>query len=368
MKVSDVIDVLEQVAPAAWAETWDNVGLLVGDPDARVRRLLTCVDATGEVVAEALRRKAQMIVSHHPVIFKHITRLTPSSAPAAYRAARRGITIYCMHTNFDAAPHGTNDALVEAMHLSNARPLEARVEASHVKITVFLPPSDLAHVAAAAFDAGAGHIGNYYDCAFFSHGIGTFCGGPGTAPAVGQAGRHESAEEVRLEAVATRSRAAAICEAIRRVHSYETPAIDVYPLEDHLVTAGHGRVGTPGKRTSVRMLIRRVKRAVGVRKVLVAHGRGKDAERNVRTAACGAGACGDLYKAAIAAGADLYLTGEMKHNELLDAVAAGLTVVCLGHGNSERPAMDALAEHLGDVFEDIEAVCARADRDPLEVV
>ena len=368
MKVSDVVDVLEHIAPPAWADQWDNVGLLVGDPAARVKRLLTCVDATAKVLAEAVDCKAQMIVAHHPVIFKNINRVTPSSAPVVYEAARRRIAIYCMHTNFDAAPHGTNDYLAQALSLNDVRPLEPTVDSSNVKIVVFVPPSDLPAVAAAAFDAGAGHIGNYYDCAFFSHGIGAFCGGPGTAPAIGQPGRHETAEEMRIEAIAPRSRAEAVCQAIRRVHSYEMPAIDVYPVDDYLSGTGNGRVGTLGKSMTVQTLIRRIKRAVGLKKVFVAHGQGKRAGRAVKTAACAAGACGTLYQAAIAAGADLYLTGEMKHHDLLDAIAAGLTVVCLGHGNSERMAMDALAEHLGDVFEGIEVAPAAADCDPLQIV
>ena len=368
MKVSDVVDVLEHIAPPAWADQWDNVGLLVGDPGAKVTRLLTCVDATSRVLAEAIDCKAQMIVAHHPVIFKSITRLTPASSPVAFQAARRRVAIYCMHTNFDAAPHGTNDYLAEAMGLADVRPLEPNVDSENVKVVVFAPPSDLSAVATAAFDAGAGHIGNYFDCAFFSHGIGAFCGGLGTTPSVGRSGRHETAEEMRLEAIVPRSYAPAVCQAIRQVHSYETPTIDVYPVDDYPGDAGNGRVGTLDPGLSVQVLIRRIKRAVGQKKVFVARAQGKGADRPVKTAACGAGSCGELYRTAIAAGADLYLTGEMKHHDLLNAVAAGLTVVCLGHGNSERMAMDALAEHLGDVFEGIEVAPAAADEDPLEIV
>jgi len=365
MKVSDVVEVLERIAPPAWAGQWDNVGLLAGDPASRVRRLLTCVDATESVVAEALAAKAQMIVAHHPVIFKGITSVTPSSAPVVYRAVRRGVAIYCMHTNFDAAPHGTNDFLAEALSLRDVRPIEPLVDSSTVKVVVFVPPSDLSAVAGAAFAAGAGRIDNYCDCAFFGHGIGAFCGGEGSDPACGQAGRHETAEEMRLEVIAPRSCAADVCAAIRAVHSYEAPAIDVYPLEGHLSDTGNGRVGALGRGVSVRAMIRRIKKATGLKNVLVARGQG--AGGPVKTAACGAGSCGPLYQAAIAAGADLYLTGEMKHSDLLAAVAAGLTVVCLGHGNSERAAMDALADHLGDVFEDLDASPAKTDRDPLEI-
>ena len=368
MKVSDIIDVLEHIAPPAWAGSWDNVGLLAGDPDRRVARLLTCVDATGAVLDEAIDCKAQMVVAHHPIIFKPITRVTPAAAPVVYQAVRRGIAVYCMHTNFDAAPHGTNDYLAEAMGLRDATPLEQAVDSSQVKIVAFVPPADLAAVAAAAFDAGAGYIGNYYDCAFFSHGIGTFCGGPGTNPAIGQAEQHETAEELRLEAVAPRARAGAVCDAIRAVHSYEMPAVDVYPVDDYLGSAGNGRVGPLPKAVSVRTLVGRIKRAAGLKKVLVAHGRGHSAARTVTTAACGAGSCGPLFGAVVAAGAEVYLTGEMKHSDLLEATGAGLTVICLGHGNSERMAMDGLAEHLGDVFEGLEAAPAASDRDPLDIV
>ena len=368
MKVSDVVDVLEHIAPPQWAGQWDNVGLLVGDPGAKVTRLLTCVDATESVLAEAISCKAQMIVAHHPVIFKNVTRLTPASAPVAFEAARKRVAIYCMHTNFDAAPHGPNDYLAQAMDLTDVRALEPNVNSANVKIVVFTPPSDLSAVATAAFDAGAGHMENYFDCAFFSHGIGAFCGGPGTSPSVGRSGRHETAEEIRFEAIAPRARAAGVCQAIRQVHSYETPPIDVYPVDDYPTGVGNGRVGTLDPGAAVAVLIRRIKRAVGVKKVFVARARGKGANRKLKTAACGAGSCGELYRTAIAAGAEMYLTGEMKHHELLAAVAAGLTVVCLGHGNSERMAMDALAEHLGDVFEGIEVVPAAADEDPMEIV
>ena len=368
MKVSDIIDVLEHIAPPARAASWDNVGLLAGDPDRRVARLLTCVDATGAVLDEAIDCKAQMVVAHHPIIFKNITRVTPAETPVVYRAVRRGIAVYCMHTNFDAAPHGTNDYLAEAMALRDARPLEETVDSSQVKIVVFVPPSDLSAVAAAAFDAGAGHIGNYYDCAFFSHGIGTFCGGPETDPAIGQAEQHETAEELRLEAVAPRAQARSVCDAIRAVHSYERPVIDVHPVDDYLGATGNGRVGTLGKAVSVRTLVGRIKRAAGLKKVLVAHGRGTTAARIVTTAACAAGSCGPLFGAASAAGAEVYLTGEMKHSDLLEAAGSGLTVICLGHGNSERMAMDGLAEHLGDVFEGLEAAPAASDRDPLDIV
>jgi len=365
MKVSDVVDVLERVASPAWAASWDNVGLLAGDPASRVRKLLTCVDATESVLDEALAAKAQMIVAHHPVIFKGITRVTPSSAPVVYRAVRRGIAIYCMHTNFDAAPHGTNDFLADALGLKDPRPIEAMVESSNVKVVVFVMPTDLSAVASAAFAAGAGRIDNYCDCAFFSHGIGAFCGGEGSDPTCGQAGRHETAEEMRLEVIAPRSRAADVCSAIRAVHSYETPAIDVYPLEGYLSDTGNGRVGTLGKGISVAGMIRRIKKATGLKNVQIARGQGPST--TLTTAACGAGSCGSLYQAALAAGAELYLTGEMKHSDLLAAVAAGLTVVCLGHGNSERAAMDALALHLGDVFEGLDASPAGSDRDPLEI-
>jgi dinuclear metal center YbgI/SA1388 family protein len=347
MKVAEVVKALERIAPPGLAEDWDNVGLLVGDADAEVRKLLLCIDLTAAVIDEARRLRAEMVMAYHPVIFSPISRLTAQQTPVAYRSASAGLAVYSVHTAFDAAVGGTNDALADCLNLKDRRPLQPARCAGQCKIIVFVPPDDLSRVSESAFAAGAGHIGNYRDCAFFCHGIGAFLGGPGSRPTVGRAGRHEAAEELRLEIIAPISRAAEVCRAIRDSHSYETPAIDVYPLEDFPAGCGMGRIGRCQRTMSLEAIVASIKRGLGVSKVSIAvPPRRKKGGGKIVTVACFAGAGRSGCHDAIAAGADLFLTGELPHHDALAATAAGMHVVCVGHSNSERIALASLARQL----------------------
>lgn len=367
MKVREVCGVLNEIASPVLAAEWDNVGLLIGDPKARADKLLLCIDLTEDVLAEAIRLKAKMVMAYHPVIFKGIKRLTTDSASVAYAATRAGLAVYSMHTALDAAVGGTNDVLADVLGLSDRRPLVSVFAGGRCKITVFLPADELSTVANAAFNAGAGIIGDYHDCSFFCQGIGTFFGGEGTAPAAGQAGQHEAVEEVRLEMVAPRSKVVAVCQAIRQVHSYEEPVIDVYPLEDVPVAAevGMGRVGRLAKPAKLPVVINRIKKALGVKKILLA---GEAGDRQIGTAAVAAGAAGSIWRDAAAAGASLYLTGEMRHHDALAAAAAGLSVVCVGHSHSERLTLEHLAKRLAKELPKVKTILSKEDRDPFEVV
>jgi dinuclear metal center YbgI/SA1388 family protein len=372
MKVADVVRVMEALAPTDLAADWDNVGLLLGDLTAKVSKVLVCVDLTEPVLAEALRVRAQMVVAHHPVIFQSVARLTAEDTPVVYAAARRGLAVYAAHTNLDVARGGTNDVLAEALGLADRRPLEPVAREEQCKVVTFVSPDDLSRVGSAAFVAGAGRIGNYRDCAFFCHGIGSFVGALGSRPAVGQAGRHEVTEELRLEMICARSKAAGVCAAIRAAHGYEEPAIDVYALGDASLDCGYGRVGKLKRPVTVQTLINRMKKLAGARKVRLAtapggrRGDGKGAL--VTTAACCAGSGGSYVRAAVAQGATFYAAGEVSHHDAVEAVAAGMTVVCLGHGNSERLAMARLAERLCERLPKLKVAAAQQDRDPYSVV
>ena len=363
---------MEQIAPPGLAASWDNVGLLVGDSEADAGKLMLCIDLTEDVLAEAGRLKVRMVMAYHPVIFKPISRLTAADCPAAYGAAAAGLAVYSMHTALDAAPGGTNDVLAELLGLKDPRPLEPIVRGGQHKVVTFTPAGDISRVADAAFAAGAGLIGNYERCAFFSHGIGTFTGGLETRPVVGQAGRQEATEELRLELIAPKEKVAAVCEAIRAAHSYETPAIDVYPLEEVLPECGPGRIGRLPKPSTVGALINRIKKGAGLKKVLLAaassHAPGHGGGKLVSVAACCAGSCGELHSAAAAGGATFYLTGEMRHHDALAAAAEGLNVVCLGHSNSERIALKRLAGRIAAALPKLNVILSQTDKDPFRIV
>ncbi len=367
MKVSNIVQVLETLAPPELAAEWDNVGLLVGKAGATANKLLLCIDLTEQVLAEAVAAKAQMVLAYHPVIFKSLRRVTADDSPVVYAAARRGLGVYCMHTALDAAKGGTNDVLAELLGLVDRRPLEPASRRHRCKIVVFVQPENLAQVSEAAFAAGAGRIGNYWDCSFFARGTGTFLGDEQTHPTIGLAGRREATEELRLEFVAPQARAGEVVSAVRAAHTYEEPAIDVYPLAALGDNCGMGRIGRLKRPATAKGLIARIKKATGLKNVLVAAG-AKGPTGKVKTAACCAGSCGSLFKVAVEAGATFYLTGEMRHHDALAAAAAGMTCVCMGHSNSERMVLGDLRRRLRKLLPGVAITISKSDRDPFQIV
>jgi dinuclear metal center YbgI/SA1388 family protein len=361
MKLSEIIEALEAIAPTRNAEGWDNVGLLAGDPQQDVARAMLTIDYTNEVAAEAQGAKSDLIIAYHPPIFSAIKRLTSGSL--VFDAIRRGVAIYSPHTAWDVALGGTNDFLADVMGMAERSPLRvAEVKGTQCKLVTFVPEEQVEQVAQALFDAGAGRIGKYSSCSFRTEGTGTFFGENGTHPAVGSSGKLETAREIRLEVVVPNSAIDAVIRALRSSHPYEEPAFDLNVLAPLPSDVGQGRIGTiePISRSE---LVERIKRGLGLEHVLVAG----PTEGEARTLACGAGACGDLLNDAIARKVDFYLTGEMRHHDALRAAASGMTVVCTLHSNSERASLTRLRDRLMERVPGLVVQLSQADRDPFLV-
>jgi dinuclear metal center YbgI/SA1388 family protein len=363
MKLQAVVEALEQIAPTRNAEAWDNVGLLAGDPQQDVGRALLTIDYTPEVVAEAMAERCDLVVAYHPPLFDAVKRL--KAGEAVFDAIRRGIAIYSPHTALDVAAGGTNDMLADAIGMgAERRPLRLIEPKAHqYKLVTFVPEKDLQKVADALFAAGAGRIGNYTMCSFRTPGTGTFLGGEGTAPAVGQAGRLEEAPEVRIETVIPIAHVADVLAALRTAHPYEEPAFDLVQLAAPPEKLGQGRIGTMEPTPRPR-IIERIKRELGLEQLLIAG----PTSGSVSRAACCAGACGDMLDDAIHGEAELYLTGEMRHHDAIKAANAGMTVVCTLHSNSERAVLKRLEERLMNALPGLVVVRSRMDRDPFQIV
>jgi dinuclear metal center YbgI/SA1388 family protein len=363
MQLVDLIQQLEDIAPTRYAESWDNVGLLTGDPQQQVCAAMLAIDYTPEVACEAAGAKCDAIVAYHPPIFDALKRITAGSL--IFDAIRRGVAIYSPHTALDVAPGGTNDVLADILELRDRSPLKlAETRSTHCKLVTFIPADAVESVSQAVFSAGAGHIGAYSSCSFQSKGTGTFIGGEGTNPTVGRAGSLERAEEIRLETVVPLKCIPTVVRALRESHPYEEPAFDLIELAALPEGLGQGRIGTLPGSVSADMLINRIKREVGIDHVLVAG----DPARIVRRAAVCAGACGKLLDDAIAQRVDLYLTGEMRHHDALEAAAAGITVVCVLHSNSERIALRRLRDRLAEKLPGLPIHLSQKDRDPFAVM
>jgi dinuclear metal center YbgI/SA1388 family protein len=361
--VAAVVDFLKQFAPLDLAADWDNVGLLLGDEGAEVRRVLTCLTVTPEVAAEAVESGAQLIVTHHPVLFRAVKRLTAATPEGRTLLSllQARVAVYSPHTALDNAAGGINDLLARRLGLAEVRPLRGRDGPRRCKVVVFVPDKDLTRVSDALFEAGAGQIGQYRECSFRLAGTGTFFGSDTTNPTVGQKGRREEVSEWRLEAVCPEGLVGQAVAAMRRAHSYEEPAYDVYPLRPGPSAAGEGRLGRLPRALPLAELAKAVQSGLSARLVQTVG----DLARPVERVAIVCGAGGEFLAEAVRARADALLTGELRFHDYLAAQAQGLALVLPGHYATERCGVEELAEVLKRQWADVEVWASRRERDPV---
>jgi len=360
--VADLAAALNAFAPTLTAADWDNVGLLLGDPATPVTRVMTCLTLTPDVAAEAVAEKAELIVSHHPILFRGAKKLVAGKddADVVLPLARAGVAVYSPHTAFDNCPGGVNDILCRRLGVRNAVPLRPREGPREFKLAVYVPDSDLAKVSDALFAAGAGVIGKYEQCSFRVPGKGTFFGTDATNPAVGQKGRREEADEWRLEVVVPEAKVSAAVRAVRAAHSYEEPAFDIYQLRAG-TGGGEGRVGELEVPATLGELANRARTELGAASVQVVG----DLSRTVRKVAVACGAAGEFLVDSIRAAADVFITGELRFHDALTARTVGVGVIVPGHYATERPAVEELAAKLAADHPGVTAWASRVERDPL---
>jgi dinuclear metal center YbgI/SA1388 family protein len=364
--VRDVSLWLDHFAPRHLAEAWDNVGLLWGDAEAEVSRVMTCLTVTGQSALEAIVEHADLIVSHHPVLFRATKRVVANQPEngTLWSLAKAGVSILSPHTAFDNTCGGINDGLARRLELVDVGPLRPTVASPEFKVVVFVPRADRDAVLSAAFRAGAGRIGAYEECSFSIPGVGSFFGTESTKPAVGQAGRRESVRELRIEFVCPWDRLADVLAAVQDVHSYEQPAIDVFPLHLQPGAPGAGRLGRLPAMMTLETFARHVARALDARAVRYVGDPGRGVSRVA--IACGAG--DDFLDNAVSAGADVLFTGEARFHRALEAEALDIGLVLAGHHATERPGVEDLAVRIAAAFPDITVWASAREHDPLQSI
>lgn len=381
MFVHDLVYAMDQIAPPEYAEVWDKVGLLVGDRSRALRGpIFLTIDLTERVLAEAISLRADAIVAYHPPVFEPLTRITDATPRqrVILRAIEAGIATYSPHTALDAVPGGVTDWLCEGLSGSEkAGKIEGdcRALAPHaknaatqqVKIVTFVPRAQVETVRNALASAGAGIIGGYTVCSFMLEGTGTFLGGAGTHPAVGRAGHLEETREVRLEMVCSKSALALAIETMRRFHPYEEPAIDVYELVPRPArNAGAGRRLVLDRPVTIVELANRLKAFIKRDRVryavAVPH---EDASKKVSHIGVVPGSGESLSKLAKSEECEVFVTGEMKHHEVLGALNAGMSVVLGGHTSTERGYLPRLQARIEELLPSLKVVVSRSDVDPL---
>ncbi len=342
MTIAEVEQCMDSWAPRWTAWERDNVGLQVGDRQRRVRRMLVCLDVTEAVVDEAIDKKIDLIIAHHPLLFRPPSAVVTSEPVGnlVLRLAEHRIALYASHTNLDSAKDGVNFALARTLGLQQPKFLQPLQE-TLVKVVVFVPHDHVDSVASAMSDAGAGMIGEYESCSFRLEGKGTFRGSSASTPFVGKKGKLESVEEVRLEMIAPRARISAIVESMRRVHPYEEVAYDVYPLLNSNPNYGLGVIGTLPRPHTLRSFLQQARQALRAEALRYA---GDLKQRVRRVAVCG-GSGSDLLSTAVAAGADVFVTADVRYHTY-HAAEGRIALVDAGHWETEQVVLPVVAERL----------------------
>lgn len=330
MKLKDIISSLEQVLPLYLQESWDNSGWQVGNPDQELTGVLLALDASEAIVLEALECGCNLIITHHPLLFKGLKRIGTTSyvERTVALALKHDVAIYAAHTNADNAAEGLNAMLAEEMGLSHVRPL-SHISGSMSELTTFVPREHLAVVQEALWAAGAGRIGAYDSCCFASEGEGTFRPLDGANPFVGSLHHLERQAEVRLSVVLPTGSSGVVLSALHRAHPYEVPAYSLVALSNPLPGVGCGVVGDLPEEIELEAYLKYLETYFATDKLMYSGGK---QGRVKRVALCG-GAGAFLWTAARSAGADLFITGEAKYNDYLDI--EGLTFATVGHYESE---------------------------------
>ena len=342
-RIQDLVGLIHKLYAPELAEDWDNVGLQVGDPGRPLDRVMVALDPGLEAVEAARDAGAQALVTHHPLLFKPVKRLTPDDAvgQVLWTAVRDDVAIISAHTNLDCAVDGLNSWLAQKMGVEQAIPLQA-VAGDYLKLVVFVPVGHEDAVADALFSAGGGQIGAYDQVSFRSSGEGTFRPGPGTQPYIGTVGQREKAEEVRLETIIPKRKLLRVLEKMQKTHPYEEVAYDLLPLQNQVPGAGLGRIGRLAQQASLGEFAARVKESLGCDHLRLI---GADQMPVRKVALCG-GSGAFLLQTAHRQGADVLVTGDVKYHEARQAEELGIALIDAGHFATEQLMIEQVTQSL----------------------
>jgi dinuclear metal center YbgI/SA1388 family protein len=364
--LKDIVNLLESRYPSAWAVTGDRVGLEVGHPGQQIEAVLVALEATPAIVAEAGQRGAQLLLTHHPLLYQPLKDVREDRPGGRLLAAliRAGLAMVSCHTNLDIAPGGLNDYLAQQLELTGVEVLSPTTRDPWYKLVVFVPGGYEDRVRQALGDAGLGVIGRYSHCSFTSSGQGAYRPLPGAQPFRGEVGQLAGAEESRLEILTPESLLPAALASLKATHPYEEVAYDLYPVRHPGTPLGLGRIGAwPEPRPFDRVLAL-VKQVFGVETVQVW---GRPPREVQRLALCG-GSGGDLLADALSRGAQLYLTGEVRHHQVLPSPSQDFAVAAVGHFASEVVFMASWGRELQELFQEaqlrLEVMVAAAQAPP----
>ncbi|HHV45432.1 MAG TPA: Nif3-like dinuclear metal center hexameric protein [Tissierellia bacterium] len=343
MRAIDIVNIMNKWALPNLIDEWDNTGFQIGDPNKEVSKVLVSLDLDREVLDKAIEEDVQMIITHHPLIFKPIKSIVYDSykEKLIYDIIKNDMVVYNAHTNLDLAKNGVNDILADMFGLSSIEPLKEVKEDGLFKLVVFVPKSHADIIRNVLGEEGAGFIGNYSHCTFNIEGIGTFMPHEGTSPFIGEANKLEKVEEIRIETIVKKKDLNRIVKRMISAHPYEEVAYDIYPLFNKGEVYGYGRVGNI-ERIALGKFLNIVKEKLEVKNIIVYGEINRDV---TRIALCGGSGASFIYDA-YNKGAQVYITGDIKYHDAQYANELGLTLIDAGHYHTEKVILPAIGKYL----------------------
>lgn len=362
MRIKDLIYFLETIAPPSLQEDYDNAGLITGSPDWDCKGALISLDCTEDIVAEALENNCNLIISHHPIVFKGLKKINGKNyvERTIISAIKNDIAVYAIHTNLDNVLAGVNGKMAEKLGLKDVTILQQK-DSQLRKLITFAPPEMAEKVKAAIFEAGGGHIGKYSECSFSTKGTSTFTPGEGADPTIGAIGKQELLEEIKMEFIFQAHKEFAVVAAMKAAHEYEEVAYDVIPLGNFLSDTGAGLVGDLNETMEEKAFFVHLTNVFGTPAIKHSSFSGKKISK---VAICG-GAGSFLINAAKTAGADVYVTSDLKYHEFFDADNK-LLLADIGHYESEQFTIELLYDLLSNKFPNFALLKTGVNTNPVQ--
>lgn len=364
----EIIQLFEQFSPKGLAMEGDKVGLQIGRLNKKVERVLIALDVLENVIDEAIRKDVQLIIAHHPPIYRPLKNVITDTVQGRIieKLLRHDIAVYAAHTNLDVAKGGVNDLLAAALEIRNPEVLVPTIETALKKIVVFVPVDSAEKVRQALGNAGAGFIGNYSHCSFSGDGTGRFLPGEQTKPYIGEQGVMEAVDEIRIETIVPDFLVKKVVTVMLKEHPYEEPAFDLYPVENKGEVLGLGRIGIVNEMTLAEFA-EKVKTALEVDRVRVVG----DLRSKIKKVAVLGGDGNKYYSHAKFKGADVYVTGDIYYHTAHDAMMQGLNMIDPGH-NVEKVMKKGVAGHLGKLCKEagfeVEFIPSEENTDPFQFI
>ncbi len=365
MKLKTLVKKIESKYPLNLAYDWDNVGLLVGDFDSEINKVMVSLEANENVIQEAIKNNVDLIVTHHPFIFKKLNKINTGDLKGRliHSLIKNNIALYSMHTNFDIAFDGLNDYFMEVMGFEKGKILEVTNSEVLYKLAVYVPVTHIDIVKDALGKSGAGHIGNYSHCSFSSEGKGNFRPLEGSNPFIGSNGEIETVEEIKIETIVPQKILGGVISKMISAHPYEEVAYDLYKLENKGDSVGLGRVSKLYKETNLEELCNLIKDKLNMKHIRIVG----NLETKINKVAVVTGSGSDMVKKAQRSGADVLISGDVKYHEAQDILDMGMCLIDCGHFESENIFKDVMKRFL-DTIDNIETIKSNINLNPFTII